>query len=464
MTTYNIVTTIPQEIFRAYDIRGIVNEGLTPDNVYTIGLAIGSEAIKCGITKLAVGRDGRISGPELLQALEAGILASGCDTVNIGEVTTPILYYMAANMPSGSGIMLSGSHNPPNYNGIKMVLGGKALYEEAIQDLYRRIIKQDFTFGTGSAEQAAIIDKYVQHITSDVKLAKPLKVVIDCGNGVGGKVAPALFRALGCEVVELYCEVDGNFPNHHPDPSVPKNLVDLIALVKEQHADLGLAFDGDADRVGIVTETGEIIASDRLLMLFAIDLLTRHPGATIIYDVKCTRHMATQIAQHGGVPMMYKTGHSLVKAKMQELGTLLAGELSGHIFMKERWFGFDDGLYVAARFLELLAGSNQTCGGIFAQLPNSINTPELKIAIPEAQKFVFMQQLSANAKFPGAVVNYIDGLRVDYPDGFGLIRPSNTTPVLVLRFEGETQEALVRIEDAFKTQILALDASLQWPI
>jgi len=353
MATYNIVKTVPQEIFRAYDIRGIVDEGLTPNNVYTIGLAIGSEAIKRGITKLAIGRDGRISGPELLKALEAGILASGCDTVNIDEVTTPILYYMAANMESGSGIMLSGSHNPPNYNGIKMVLGGKALYEEDIQDLYKRIINQDFTFGTGKAEEAPIIDNYIQRITADIKLAKPIKVVIDCGNGVGGKMAPELFRALGCDVTELYCEVDGNFPNHHPDPSVPKNLVDLIALVKEKQADLGLAFDGDADRVGIVTEKGEIIASDRLLMLFAIDFLTRHPGMTVIFDVKCTRHLATQIAQHGGVPMMYKTGHSLVKAKMQELGTLLAGELSGHIFIKERWFGFDDGLYVAARFLEL---------------------------------------------------------------------------------------------------------------
>lgn len=464
MTIYNIVKTVPQEIFRAYDIRGIVNEGLTPDNVYTIGLAIGSEAIKRGIAKLAVGRDGRISGPELLKALEAGILASGCDTVNIDEVTTPILYYMAANMESGSGIMLSGSHNPPNYNGIKMVLGGKALYEEDIQDLYKRIINQDFTFGTGKAEEAPIIDNYIQRIVSDVKLAKPIKVVIDCGNGVGGKVAPELFRALGCDVTELYCEVDGNFPNHHPDPSVPKNLVDLIALVKEKKADLGLAFDGDADRVGIVTEDGEIIASDRLLMLLAIDFLTRHPGTTILFDVKCTRHLATQIAKHGGVPMMYKTGHSLVKAKMQELGTLLAGELSGHIFIKERWFGFDDGLYVAARFLELLAKSDKTCSEIFRELPNSMNTPELKIAISEAQKFTFMQKLVESAKFPGGTVNSIDGLRVDYADGFGLIRPSNTTPMLVLRFEGDTEEALVRIENTFKTQILALDASLQWPI
>ena len=371
---------------------------------------------------------------------------------------------MAEVMESGSGIMLSGSHNPPNYNGIKMVLGGKALYEEDIQNLYKRIIAQDFTFGAGKAEAASIIDNYIHRITEDVKLAKPIKVVIDCGNGVGGKVAPQLFRAMGCDVTELYCEVDGNFPNHHPDPSVPKNLVDLIALVKEKKADLGLAFDGDADRVGIITEKGEIIASDRLLMLFAIDFLTRHPGITILFDVKCTRHLATQITQHGGVPMMYKTGHSLVKAKMQELGTLLAGELSGHIFIKERWFGFDDGIYVAARFLELLAKSNKTCNEIFAELPNSMNTPELKINIPEAQKFAFMQKLVASAKFPGGVVNKIDGLRVDYSDGFGLIRSSNTTPVLVMRFEGDTEEALKRIENTFKQQILALDASLQWPI
>lgn len=464
MTDYKVVNSIPKEIFRAYDIRGIVTEGLTRDNVYTIGLAIGSEAIARGQHIIAVGRDGRISGPELLQALIAGILASGCDVVDIDEVTTPILYYAAALMDSQSGVMLSGSHNPPEYNGIKIVIGGETLYDVAIQKLYERIINRDFKFGAGKLTHASVIDDYVARVTGDVKLSKPLKVVIDCGNGVGGKVAPALFRKLGCEVTELYCEVDGNFPHHHPDPSVPKNLEELIALVKATKADVGLAFDGDADRVGIVTEKGEIIAADRLLMLFAIDVLSRHPGTTIIFEVKCTKHLAEQISQHGGVPLMYKAGHSLIKSKMKETGALLAGELSGHMFIKERWFGFDDGIYVAARFLEMLLKSGKSCGELFAELPNSINTPELKIPVAEERKFQLMEQLVQNANFPGGKINTIDGLRVDYSNGFGLIRPSNTTPCLVMRFEGDTEEDLKRIQNIFKEQLLQLDPTLQLPM
>jgi phosphomannomutase/phosphoglucomutase len=464
MANYKIVNSIPKEIFRAYDIRGIVNESFTPDNIYTIGLAVGSETIERGKNIIAIGRDGRLSGAELLQAMEAGILASGCNVVNVDEVTTPVLYYAAAIMESQSGAMLSGSHNPPNYNGIKVVIGGETLYYEAIQKLYQRIVTQDFKFGAGKSEKIEVVEDYIHRIVSDIKLSRKLKVVIDCGNGVGGIVAPKLFQMLGSEVTELYCEVDGNFPNHQPDPSVPANLKDLVSLVKTKQADVGLAFDGDADRIGVVTEKGEIIAADRLLMLFAIDCLSRHPGTTIIFDVKCTRHLAEQIAMHGGVPLMYKTGHSLIKSKMKEIGSLLAGEMSGHMFIKERWFGFDDGIYVAARFLEMLASGKKSCSEIFAELPNSISTPELKIAIAEKQKFLFMEKLVASAKFPGGEVNKIDGLRVDYKDGFGLVRPSNTTPCLIMRFEGDTAIALNRIQSIFKEQLLLSDPTLQLPI
>jgi phosphomannomutase / phosphoglucomutase len=464
MSNYKIVDSIAKEIFRAYDIRGVVGEGFTPDNIYTIGLAIGSEAIDRGVNKIAIGRDGRISGPELLQAMEAGILASGCNVVNIGEVTTPILYYAAAIMESQSGAMLSGSHNPPNYNGIKIVIGGDTLYDAAIQKLYERIIKKNFKFGSGIVEKIEIIDDYMRRIVSDVKLVRPLKVVVDCGNGVGGIVAPKLLRMLGCEVIELYCDVDGNFPNHQPDPAVPSNLHDLVATVKTQKADVGLGFDGDADRVGVVTEQGEIIAADRLLILFANDFLLRHPGAIITYDVKCTRHLAEQITKHGGQPLMYKTGHSLIKAKMKETNSILAGELSGHMFIKERWFGFDDGIYVAARFLEMMAASKKTCSEMFAEIPNSVNTPELKIPIADAQKFIFMEKLIKQAKFPDGEINKIDGLRVDYKDGFGLVRSSNTTPYLIMRFEGDSAEILKRIQHSFKEQLLLLDNNLQLPI
>jgi phosphomannomutase/phosphoglucomutase len=463
MATYKVVNNISKEIFRAYDIRGIVSESFTPNNIYTIGLAIGSEALARGQETLVVGRDGRISGPELLQALSLGIMASGCNVVNIGEVTTPILYYATAT-EFRSGAMLSGSHNPPDYNGIKIVLDRETLYGEEIQKIYRRIINQEFKAGQGSFSQQEVIDNYIKRITSDVKLASPLKVVIDCGNGVGGKVAPLLFRMLGCQVTELYCEVDGRFPNHHPDPSVPKNLNDLIKLVGEIKADLGLAFDGDADRVGIVTDQGEIIAADRLLMLFATDFLTRHPGITIPFDVKCTKHLAEEISAHGGTPLMYKTGHSLLKAKMEEIGALLAGELSGHIFIKERWFGFDDGVYVAARFLEILTKAKITAHELFAKIPNSVSTPELKIEIPEERKFKFMEELIKTAKFPGGKVNTMDGVRVDYEDGFGLVRPSNTTPVLTVRFEGYSVQSLERIKKTFKEQLLQLDPTLRLPI
>jgi phosphomannomutase/phosphoglucomutase len=463
MAKYKCVGSIPKEIFRAYDIRGIVDETFTDDNIYTIGLAFGSEVLERGQNKIVVGRDGRLSGPRLSKALIAGILASGCDVIDIGEVTTPILYYMAAIMDSHSGVMLSGSHNPPNYNGIKMVIDGDTLYGEAIQNIYQRIVGQNFKFGAGKSTPTPIINDYVQRVVSDVKLEKPLKIIIDCGNGVGGIVAPKLFRELGCDVTELYCKVDGNFPNHQPDPSVPKNLDDVVKAVKEKGADVGLAFDGDADRVGVVTEKGEIITADRLLMLFALDILTRHPGETITFDVKCTKHLAEQIAKHGGKPLMYKTGHSLIKAKMKESGSLFAGELSGHMFIKERWYGFDDGIYVGARFLEILTKSGKTCSEIFAELPNSVNTPELKIPVAEDKKFPLMERIVKETKFPGGKISTIDGVRVDYDYGFGLVRPSNTSPYLTMRFEGNTEMDLDRIKAIFKEQLLKIDPELQLP-
>ncbi len=459
---YQIVTSMAKEIFRVYDIRGIVDETFTENSVYTLGLAIGSEARCRGITTLAVGRDGRISGPLLVKALIAGIMASGCNVVNIGEVTTPILYYQAALMDSLSGVMLSGSHNPPNYNGIKMVFNGEALHGDAIVGFYQRIIRGDFQVGNGCLEETEVIDDYIARIVQDVKIVRPLKIVVDCGSGVGGKVAPKLFRKLGCDVVELFCEVDGNFPHHHPDPSEPKNLVDLVAAVEKHSADVGLAFDGDADRVGVITNRGKIVAADRLLMFLALDLLTRHPQATIIFDVKCSRNLADQIAHHGGVPLMYKTGHSLIKAKMKELSVLLAGEMSGHIFMKERWFGFDDGIYVAARFLEILSNQGRSCDEIFSALPASIGTVEIKIPIAEDKKFEFMEKFIEEADFSPGKINLIDGIRVDYDWGFGLVRPSNTSPYLIMRFEGDTQSDLQKIEDIFRRELLKIDSTLQW--
>lgn len=460
---YNIATDIPAEIFRAYDIRGIVDQTFIPNNIYTIGIAIGSELQDRGKKQLAIARDGRLSGPSLLSALEAGLMASGCDVVNLGEVTTPILYYATATMDFHSGVMLTGSHNPPEYNGIKMVLAGETLYGEAILKLHQRITTNNLKSGQGKTTHLDLIETYLKRILSDVKLAKPLKIVIDCGNGVGGKVAPQLFRKLGCQVIELFCNVDGHFPNHHPDPSIPKNLQDLIAAVKKNNADIGFAFDGDADRIGVITNQGEIIGPDRLMMFLAIDLLSRFPGAVIPFDVKCSRYLAEQITQHGGKPLMYKTGHSLIKAKMKEIHALLAGEYSGHIFMKERWYGFDDAIYVAARLTEIIAQSQQTSSERFATLPSSINTPELKITMADDKKFGFMEKLVNEANFADGKVTTIDGIRVDFTDGFGLIRPSNTTPALILRFEGDNEAALKRIENIFKQQLLALDSSLELP-
>jgi len=458
-----MTTNISPSIFRAYDIRGIVGETLTPETVYTIGLAIGSEAQARGENTVITARDGRLSGPALIAALNKGLQDSGCNVIDIGMAPTPVLYFATYQFATRSGVMLTGSHNPPDYNGLKIVLAGETLSDKAIYGLYERIQKQDFRQGNGKYQTQDMLQQYLQHITNDIKPQRKLKIAVDCGNGVAGVIAPQLLRALNCEVIELFCNVDGNFPNHHPDPSIPENLVDLLAAVKTHQADIGLAFDGDGDRLGVITNNGEIIWPDRQLMLYAIDVLSRNPGATIIYDVKSTRHLEKVIKQHQGQPLMWKTGHSLVKAKLKETGALLAGEMSGHTFFKERWYGFDDAIYTAARLLEILAADNRTASEIFATLPDSINTPELKLPIAEEHKFTFIETLLSRAQFDDATITTIDGLRVDFQDGWGLIRPSNTTPYLILRFEADHTDGLSRIQEIFRQQILAIDASLELP-
>jgi phosphomannomutase/phosphoglucomutase len=451
------------EIFKAYDIRGIVRTTLTAETVRQIGLALGSEAVARGIKAIAVGRDGRLSGPELAGALSDGITHAGVDVIDIGRVPTPLSYFAAYQLGTESCVSVTGSHNPPEYNGLKMVLGGQTLYGDMIQALRRRITSADFCDGLGHVRSADVVPAYLDRIVSDVKLARPMKIVVDCGNGVAGGIAPELFRRMGCEVIELFCEVDGRFPNHHPDPSKPENLVDLQRALKETDAEIGLAFDGDGDRLGVVTKDGEIIFPDRQLMLFAADVLSRVPGGQIIYDVKCTRLLAPWIKKHGGVPLMWNTGHALVKAKLKETGAPLAGEMSGHTFFKERWYGFDDGLYTGARLLEILsraADGNPVLKG----LPNSPSTPELNIKMAEGEPFTLIDKLKAEGKFPGAQETItIDGVRVEYADGFGLARPSNTTPVVVLRFEADNQAALERIQDEFRLALNAVWPGIQLP-
>jgi phosphomannomutase/phosphoglucomutase len=454
---------IAASIFKAYDIRGLVGKTLTSKVVYDIGRAIGSEANAQGRQSIVVGRDGRLSGAELVQALIEGLRATGRNVIDIGLVPTPILYFATHYLNTGSGVMLTGSHNPPDYNGMKIMVGGETLALEAIQALRHRIEAKDYTLGAGDLQMLDVGPAYLQRVTSDVKLARPLKVVVDCGNGAAGEIAPRLLRALGSEVVELYCEIDGRFPHHHPDPSQLENLKDLIRKVKEEEADLGLAFDGDGDRLGVIDSGGRVIWPDRQLMLYAMDVLSRHPRASILYDIKCSRHLDQIITQHGGSPMMYKTGHSLIKAKMKETGALLAGEMSGHIFFKERWFGFDDALYTGARLLEILAAHTQSSEEIFASLPDAVSTPELRIEMAEGEHFRFMERLLNQAEFPDAVMTSIDGLRVDFEDGWGLVRPSNTTPCLILRFEANDVPALERIKNSFKRLMLKTDSNLTLP-
>jgi phosphomannomutase len=437
-------------IFKAYDIRGIVPSTLDEDVAQALGMAFGAAAQAEGEKVVAVGRDGRLSGPSLSAALVRGLTASGVDVIDIGQVTTPMLYF-AANTLCASGIQVTGSHNPKDYNGFKMVLAGRAIYGEEIQALRRRMEEAGTKPPAGNKRMGTIrnvnlLAPYRDRIVQDAKLARPMKIVVDSGNGIAGASAPGIFRALGCEVVELFSEVDGNFPNHHPDPSKPENLKDLIAAITEHGAELGLAFDGDGDRLGIITRSGNNIYPDRQMMLFARDVLTRVPGGTIVFDVKCTQRLAPAIREAGGIPLMYKTGHSLIKAKMKELNSPLGGEMSGHVFFKERWYGFDDGTYAGARILEILSRTADP-SAVLDALPTSFSTPELNVRCAEGEAHALVEQLVATAAFEApAQISTIDGVRVDWPDGFGLIRASNTTPVLVLRFEGHTQEALQRIE------------------
>ena len=434
-------------IFKAYDIRGVVPATVNEEVAEALGRAFGSEALVLGERTVAVGRDGRLSGSALSAALIRGLVASGVDVIDVGMVTTPLLYFAASTLAS-SGIQITGSHNPKDYNGFKMVMAGRAIYGDDIQALRRRMTEENWVVParSGSIRNINVLAPYRDRIVSDIKLQRPMKVVIDSGNGIAGASAPDIFRALGCEVIELFSEVDGTFPNHHPDPSKPENLKDLIAALQASDAELGLAFDGDGDRLGIVTKDGQNIYPDRQMMLFARDVLSRVPGGTIVFDVKCSQRLAPEIEAAGGVPLMYKTGHSLIKAKMKELDSPLGGEMSGHIFFKERWFGFDDGTYAGARLLEILSKVADV-GALLNGLPTSFSTPELNVACKEGEPHTVVAELIKLAAFPApAKISTIDGVRVDWPDGFGLIRASNTTPVLVLRFEGHSAEALKRIE------------------
>ena len=437
---------VASSIFKAYDIRGVVPSTVTEQVAEAIGKAFGTVARLEGETSVAVGRDGRLSGPALSTALVRGLVAAGLDVIDVGMVTTPMLYFAASTL-CASGIQVTGSHNPKDYNGFKMVMRGRAIYGEEIQNLRRMMEAESWSLKSGGGVRNINVEApYQARILSDIKLARPMKIVVDCGNGIAGASAPAIFRAIGCEVIELFSEVDGNFPNHHPDPSKPENLADLIAALKNSDAELGLAFDGDGDRLGIVTKQGNNIYPDRQMILFARDVLSRVPGGTIIFDVKCSQRLAPAIADAGGTPMMYKTGHSLIKARMKEVDSPLGGEMSGHIFFKERWFGFDDGTYAGCRLLEIVSKSPDA-NVVLDALPTSFSTPELNVACAEGEAPQLVQKAVAFANFSApAQINTIDGLRVDWPDGFGLMRSSNTTPVLVLRFEGHTPEALHRIE------------------
>jgi phosphomannomutase/phosphoglucomutase len=452
------MNAIAPEIFKAYDIRGIIDKSLTPETARLIGQALGSEARAAGLTSIAIGRDGRLSGPTLAAALAEGIVSTGTDAVDIGCVPTPVTYFAAYHLGTHSCVSVTGSHNPPDYNGFKMVLGGETLHGERIQALKNRITSANFAKGKGVFCRTDVRKAYLDRIVKDVKLSRAMKIVVDCGNGVAGELAPELFRRMGCEVIELFCEIDGHFPNHHPDPSKPENLRDVQRVLRETDAELGLAFDGDGDRLGVVTKDGEIIYPDRQLMLFAADILARNPGATIIHDVKCSRWVAESVRHQGGVPLMWNTGHALIKAKLRETGAPLAGEMSGHMFFNERWYGFDDGLYAGARLLEIISRWKDANWPL-KHLPNAISTPELNLKMQEGEPHQLIAKLQKTGKFPGArELITIDGVRAEYPDGFGLARASNTTPVIVLRFEADNEKALERIQNDFKAALQSV-----WP-
>lgn len=454
---------IPKEIFRAYDIRGIVGSQLDEEVLEQIGQAIGSQALAQSCNKIVIARDGRLSGPSLLAALTRGLLSTGINVINIGCVPTPVLYFATYYYETGCGAMLTGSHNPADYNGVKIMIAGKTISGDEVQKLYQRILTQNFIQNTGSHQENFIVEQYIQAVCSKVKLNKKLKLVIDSGNGAAGVLAADLYRSLGCEVISLYEEVDGNFPNHHPDPGNLENLVDLQQAVLEHKADLGLAFDGDADRLGVITNTGTIVMPDRQMMLFSRNILSNNPNATIVYDVKCSSHLEEFILQYNGKPCMWKTGHSYIKNKMHETDALLAGEMSGHIFFKERWYGFDDALYSGARLLEILANDypEATLEELCSELPDSVNTPEINIEIADEEKFDFIESLKNQSSFvQDHKVITIDGLRVEYVDGWGLIRASNTTPALVLRFEAENQRSLDAIMQDFRENIQKINPDL----
>jgi phosphomannomutase / phosphoglucomutase len=457
------VVVPPLEVFRAYDIRGVVGRDLTPATLYWLGRAIGSETIEAGQSRIDVGRDGRLSGPELSEQLIRGLMDSGCHVIELGMVPTPVLYFATHVLDASSGVVLTGSHNPPQYNGLKVVIAGKTLSEQGIRKLHTRLAEQQLLSGAGTREQHDLLPAYRQRILEDVALARPLKVVIDCGNGVAGVIAESLFEELGCDVIPLHCEVDGNFPNHHPDPGKPENLVDLIRAVGEHQADIGIAFDGDADRLGVVTNDGELIYPDRLLMLLAEDVVTRHPGADVVFDVKCTRRLPALISRLGGRPVMWKSGHSLIKSKMLEVGALLGGEMSGHVFFKERWYGFDDGLYSACRLLEILSCQNASFAELMAGYATGISTPEINLEVGEHRKFELIEALGRYADWESGKLTTLDGIRVDYPNGWGLIRASNTTPMLVFRFEADKPEDLNRVQQIFRDRLATVAPDLQPP-
>ena len=463
----------PDHIFKLYDIRGIVKTALTPTMAERIGRALGAEARAQDIGEFVVGRDGRVSGPQLADALIRGLLKSGCDVVDIGLVPTPVLYFAAMQCRSGSGVMVTASHNPAEYNGLKMMIGGVALSGDRIQTLKQRVIEtvpdddSDDDAAAGKPHHHDALSAYQQKLAGDIRLAKPLKVVIDCGNGAAGVVSPDVFRAIGCDVIELFCEVDGTFPNHHPDPSRPENLHDLIDAVRTHNADFGMAFDGDGDRLGVVSDNGDIIWADRLMLLFVEDILAQHPGAEIIFDVKCSRMLPRAIKAGGGIATMCKTGHSFIKNKLRDSGAVFAGEMSGHLFFNDRWGGFDDGIYAGARLCELLAADHRTPGAVFAALPDTVNTPELRLEMKEGEPHALVAELVAavgrDGRFDDAVVSHLDGLRVDFQNGFGLIRASNTTPAVIMRFEADTQRQLETIQSRFRELLQSVRKDLGLP-
>lgn len=454
---------LPDAVFKAYDIRGIVPDQLNNRFAHLLGRALARQARQAGVGTLVVGYDGRLSSPTLSTALQDGLLAGGVDTLDLGMVPTPLVYFAAHTQQTGSGVAITGSHNPPQYNGFKMMLDGVTLHGPLVQALKQIMADPGSEENRGVRRELDIVPAYLKRIVEDVKLSRPMKIAIDCGNGVAGAVAPQLFEALGCQVDTLYCEVDGRFPNHHPDPADPHNLQDLIRHVQQSDCEIGLAFDGDGDRLGVVTKSGEIIWPDRQMILYARDILARQPGATIIYDVKCSRHLGQAIRQAGGQPLMWQTGHSMIKAKLAETGAPLAGEMSGHTFFKERWFGFDDGLYTGARLLEILARASNP-SAVLEALPKDLSTPELKLEMQEGQPHALIAELQASGRFPTSrELITIDGVRAEYADGFGLARASNTTPVVVLRFEAETQEALERIQAEFRAALTPLAGEAKLP-